>query len=411
MKLGRNDKCRCGSDRKYKHCCCTQDSKLPLLGAALTQVPPIANPMGRLFDLAWERIELFHENKVKIVSKEFVKNLVAPATQSYFNFLTKFGFNIKGMDIEQFDLSRFADYIFHYHYFYTSHLSEEERSEKEKDDEYLNRLTAEIGWLAYINEEGAMKIKSVTSLKSPEILNFSNLYNRLIATHNMMLLKIESASKAQTLAGMFQIAFFTAKGIINLIAEGNIVSAVTLWRNLFEMECTIAVLSKEGDRAVKQYLKHQEFDTYEYDDKIKAKLKVEAKKYNEKDAHRFAKYGWLLECSSFDKEIHTLTFSKGVLVLAGHEKRYAAYSEASKVTHISPKVLKIPIEKYYYFLMGQLCDSTTHLANLFARLLQHNNLLNDVDLKNYIDWTQELHNKILETDTILHEKEKQLNKL
>ncbi|MCL2555720.1 MAG: DUF5677 domain-containing protein [Firmicutes bacterium] len=352
-------------------------------------------------DNTWKKLKQTQQEKLKKVNKNFVLNLMPKVFEEYRCIAKQCGMNNQVLDVGKLDLGRFAEYIFHYHYFTVSHLNNKQREAIKVDENYIEKLAKNVGWSIYLDEEAQMSILSMTSSKSPEVINLMNFYNRLLGVK----LKVKNDEKICILKGLFQVAIFTMKGVANLVGDGNTISAIALWRNLFELECTIAILAKQNESVVKKYLEHQKFANYEDDDSIKAQVKKEANKHSVENYREFANYGWLIYCDNFDlKQGFHLNFRRGVLKLAECEDGYKAYSEASKIIHGSSIILTEAIENYYYFSVMQLFESTKYIAKLFDGFIKDNSLLEESDFKDYDYWIRLLGDMISDTYDIVKKK-------
>jgi len=356
-------------------------------------------------DNTWEKLNLTQADKLKKVNKAFCLNVMHDVFAEYCRIAKRCGMRSKTMDISKMDLGRFAEYIFHYHYFHVSHLDHKQREDIKADNDYLKKLINDVAWSIYLDEESQMSILSDASSKSPEVVSFTNFYNRLLGTHTKLKIKYdEYDEKISVLGGLLQVAIFTAKGVANLIGEGNTISAIALWRNLFEIECTMAILAKQSESVVKKYLEHQKFANYEEDDSIKKIVKDEANKHKVRN-YEYIQYGWLVYCDEFDlKKDFKLSFKRGVLKLAKCEDEYKAYSEASKIIHSSSIIITAPIENLYYFSLVQLFNSTKHIVRIFDNFIKENDLLEEKDFQDYEYWTKLFNKMISDTYDVLEKK-------
>ncbi|GHV01862.1 hypothetical protein FACS1894211_12330 [Clostridia bacterium] len=337
--------------------------------------------IDKFFEAEWKRLQPLQSETINKVKKGFVRNMLPRVMEAYNSKLSQRNKSPDQMD-SIVSINKFTEYIYYYHLFFTSHLDDDERARLQKSSDYQKELINKISASVICNEHGQMNVRSFTAAVSPEVLGYCILSNCLL---EYLVIIDRPSIKADILRGLFQTAFITIKAMLNLIGASYNINAITLWRQLHEIECVIITLNHAESEVSEKYYNYQEFYNLEYGDnsELKEKLdkekslykdKIETMNYKEKlDFERsFVNYGWLLAIKDFRDEWNhgkcRLDFRNGLQKFAQQSERFQAYREASKIIHPSAKILVLAQQDYYFFLIEQISKRLyiTLRENLFT---------------------------------------------
>ena len=166
--------------------------------------------------------------------------------------------------------------------------------------------------------------------------------------------------------------------LINLI-NGYETEAFSSWRTLHECECTLILLDKYGQTAIKSYLKHMNFGLA-FKDSIKDKqeqdrvfysMKDEMKEYDlkSKDIKKYIEYGWLYALPGVkEDETFKLNFRDGLEKIAGLSQYSKRYELSSEIIHSTPLLIYSNKDYFYYITLLSVYESFFHLENVFVSL-------------------------------------------
>ena len=332
------------------------------------------------FEEAWKNIIRKNIGKNIKVKQNCVKNLVFASRDEIFRkaLERKIPLNPNTMATL---IGKITEYAFNYSRFYLSHLPEDKRAKVQVSEDFKNIAIINISETFLSNEFYRHDIPTETALTSPEILSFNMFVEMLLFAHGSIerSLYVGKENKVGFLSGLLQIALLTIKSINQLICEGLDINAIVLWRNLHEIECTIAILNDCDSSVVDRYYTQQGYFRLEYeqDEKTIAQLKTQLKKEMEehglKDSQKrdYINYGWLLYIDEFreaykdPKNKLKLNFKSGVQRFAGHEESYDRYAMASKFTHSTGALLNIHPQRAYQFVIDSLTATIKNIATEF----------------------------------------------
>ena len=336
---------------------------------------------NEFFDYQWKKI--CKDGLKGIVKKNFVKEMFNHVMRACNEKLLTFGyspfdFNIAMDVLEQ---GRIIEQIYYYHLFYTSHLTDEERASKQKNKEYYEELVGIVSGNILVGDIFNVKHLKATTTNSPEIIVYKIFANRILAT------VVDNAvdRMVTVVEAMIATLMGSIKGIVELIADGQGNSAVTLWRHVHEQECTLIALLKGGNQAIEAYWNHQRFSqlAWDKDEEREKELDQKLAEYGLdkpdrdkwKNRRNYINYGWLLEIDEFRNNFnkpYKLAFKNGLQNYAERDEWFSVYAEASKIIHSSGKMLALTPENYYTFVMMRLYETISNLSIWLIPFLERN---------------------------------------
>ena len=328
------------------------------------------NFQDEIFENQWRKI--IRQQIKGTVKRNFVKEMFFDVMNDSMKKLQYFGIDPNEFDInyDTLEHGRIIEQIYYYHQFYTSHLSDEERAKKQKNAEYRSELVGMVSGNVLVENLHDVKFASVATKNSPEIIAYKIFANRMLAT------VVSAQGKNNVIVdSLIQKTMGAIKGIVALLADGLGSSAVALWRQLYEQECTLIAILRGGQPAVQAYFDHQKYYDLEWEDNdtLEAELRQKLAEYkldrSEREMTRnrrsYINYGWLLEIDEFKNGLHRpyrLDFKNGLQAFAGQSCRYETYAEASKITHSSGMMIAATAETYYFFIMLRLYETVHNLT-------------------------------------------------
>lgn len=174
-------------------------------------------------------------------------------------------------------------------------------------------------------------------------------------------------------------ALSISKSILDLLMQGFETEAFACWRTLHECECTLVILSKYGDSAIKSYIKHMNFG-FAFKDSIKDKteqdklfyqMKEEMKQYDlkSKDIKKYIEYGWLYAIDEVKKdESFKLNFRDGLEKVAGLSAYNQRYESSSEIIHSTPLLIYSNKEYFYFITLLSVYESFFRIEEVFMAL-------------------------------------------
>ncbi len=169
-----------------------------------------------------------------------------------------------------------------------------------------------------------------------------------------------------------------ARSVLSLLVDGFQSQAFSLWRTLHECECTLIILDKYGEVAIKSYLKHMKYgivfnmneEPNPKTDEIFKEIKAGMKEHDlkSKDMKKYIEYGWLYAIDDF-KQYNFLNFRDGVEKLAGLEQYNKQYSSSSELIHSTPILIYSNSQYFHYVSLLVLYESFFRLEKIFTRHL------------------------------------------
>ena len=249
------------------------------------------------------------------------------------------------------------------------------KSDDIKDDEQIMSQIVSVSLDKYFtNEHLNFKNQSIVSKYSPVISTLDVYLNFILG----VLKRYPKNNPQETLLlDMTYKGFSMAKAISELLVDGFETEAFSLWRTLHETECILTLLHKNGDPAIKSYLKHIDYalayrgvlSSKEETDKVFVDIKSEmaALSLKSKDMKKFIEYGWLSAIPDFDKDIEfKFNFRDGVERLSGLHNYSKMYEMASEIAHSSPLLIYSRPFYYLHLTILLLYESFFRLEILFA---------------------------------------------
>lgn len=245
-----------------------------------------------------------------------------------------------------------------------------------KNDDNVKSLIASISVDKYFtNEHLDYKNSHFVSKYSPSISTLNVYLNLMLGVlrnfpqkdpHETLLVDI--ANKAISIS----------KAVSNLITDGFETEAFSTWRTLHESECILAIIAKNKDVAVKNYLKHMNYGiafrggldedtTNKVFEKIKAEMK--ALDLKSKDMKKYIEYGWITALPEY-KEIEgvKLNFRDGIEKLAGLTSYSSIYEMASEIAHSSPLLIYSRNKYFFSLAMLELYESFFRIEKIFCSI-------------------------------------------
>lgn len=168
--------------------------------------------------------------------------------------------------------------------------------------------------------------------------------------------------------------------ILNLANYGYESSAYATWRTLHECECTLLILAKYGDTAVKAYLRHMNYGivfrqgagSKEATDAVFMEIKDQMRAHDlkSKDMKKFIEYGWLYAINDFNAHPeYKLNFRDGMQPLSGLEGYKNEYVQSSELIHCTPLLIYSDKKYFYYVCILSLYESFFRLEGIFTKFL------------------------------------------
>jgi len=328
----------------------------------------------QFFEMCWKKT--IHQGIVGTVKKNFVRELFIAIMDNCVNKIREMGFNPLDLQFstEVLESGKIIEQIYFYHTFHTSHLSDEERSLKQKDNDYRRELIGQVTANIITGSLREVKVQAATSANSPEIIAFKIYANEILAIASY---GTQDGKKATVIDALMQYVSGAIKSIVELLANGYGGSAVTLWRQLHEQECTLIALLKGGSNAGNAYLAHQRFYSLELEEnkELEAELESELVKYKlegktaaqrARNQRNYINYGWLLTIEAFKNGFNNcsyrLDFKNGLEAFSEQNDRFTAYADASKIIHSSSRMLSITSKGYYVFVLQNLYSTVIRLT-------------------------------------------------
>ena len=333
------------------------------------------------FDNQWKKIG--KDGLKGTVKKNFVKDMLNHVMIACTKKLIHFDYNPLDYNIatDLLEQGRIIEQIYYYHLFYTSHLTDEERAAKQKNEEYRSELAGLVSGNILVGNIFNVNLLKATTANSPEIIIYKIFANRILKT-----VASNAHGRDMSIVEALIVSVMGAiKGVVGLIADGQGSSAVALWRHIHEQECTLIALLKGKKQAIESYWSHQRFLKLEWDEderleqELEQKLaeykldKTEREKW--KNRRSYINYGWLLEIDEFQKGFnkpYKLDFKNGLQTYAERSKWFVTYAEASKIIHSSGKMLTLSPEDYYRFVMMRLYETIGGLTKWMIPYIEAN---------------------------------------
>ena len=166
--------------------------------------------------------------------------------------------------------------------------------------------------------------------------------------------------------------------LINLI-NGYETEAFSSWRTLHECECTLILLDKYGESAIKAYLKHMNYGLAFKDqipdkneqDRVFYSMKDEMKLYDlkSKDIKKYIEYGWLYALPGVkEDETFKLNFRDGLEKIADLNQYSKRYELSSEIIHSTPLLIYSNKDYFYYITLLSVYESFFRLEKVFVSL-------------------------------------------
>lgn len=298
----------------------------------------------------------------------FIGGMYTRVKEQYLEELARRKIRLRPLDGARLD--EIVGYIWYYHLFHTSHLSQELGKKAESDESYRDALVRDVAVRIVINEHLNVNKISNTSEYSPEIATFN-----MACSYSLFLLGGFKGADARMngLNNLFKKSLVTIKSILQLLAAGNSCDAVILWRHLHELECVLIVLCTRGEEMFGHYVRHMEYLNMDGNPRaaqLQERLAEECKAFAVKERNAFVNYGWLVYVEGFREGFgkeYRLNFKDGLQKVAGQSARHAAYAAASKILHPSAWVVAIRDDKFYKFVNFELAKTLANIAGLIGR--------------------------------------------
>jgi|LGOV01.1.fsa_nt_gb hypothetical protein len=323
-----------------------------------------------VFNTSWKRS--VKENPSSNIKRGFIKKIYLSTCIKYYKELQE-----KNIKVDETNTITFFDtfnYVYYYHLFRVSHLSNDERVLIQKKKDYQNQLISRIARHMVLNENMNVKINKTTAQFSPEIVAYNMTINLMLDVLRNI---VGNDLRMSGLKSLFINSCVTMKSIINLLADGHEMDAIILWRHLFEMECLLKTLNKYDDNVFASYYAHQKYLDIE-DDKGKINEEIDREiiesmekfSVNKNERYSFINYGWMFSIDEFKdnyKKKYKLSFKSGLVKITSLEDGYDAYANASKITHPSGLTLTVSKSSFYLFAMRQLRFSILNIINIVEK--------------------------------------------
>lgn len=323
-----------------------------------------ADLLNKEFEYCWSKISNDVKQKVK---KNFVKELLPFVRNNYFNEI-----NARKMNLVMGDLMTdrvIIPYICAEHYFRTSHMPDEERAGLQKNNEYRTKIVNDITSKILLNEHSAINPNSVTNRFSPEI-TMMKVYAVFI---NSIILRLKDYNnnndiRKNTICRLIFKFMSMINAVLDLLADGYDTEALSLWRSLHELECTIIVIQDYEEGVAESYVEHLKYLPLEFDEdnvnnELINEMNNEMKKYKGITKPQFINFGWLLGIEEIKG--HRFNFKETLSFLANQNERYEAFKFPSKFIHPSAVHITINRGSCYIDCIYQTYQSFLNISNCF----------------------------------------------
>lgn len=335
-----------------------------------------ANIFELYFNQSWNSLHETQPYKIQKVKKNFAKSVSYDIFIEALSAFSNYGRQPNLTTI----VSDIVNYVFHYHYFLTSHLDDSTRSDCQKRDDYKQYIKTHIVNVL-LKEEFSLRPIPIATTYEPEIYTCQFLCDCFIKQIEQLSKHFDEKDMCfATLYHLFYQAFISIKSILTQLTQGFPSEAVLHWRVCFEIEYKILVLIKHRGNTsdlIEQFLNFSQFnflDESENDQKW-TEYEAIAKKFDYPPYHiGFRNYGWVL---LIDQKLKPSI--KTLLELAkyddyDHCERYRYYQAASKFSHANIYALTIPSSETYAFIMRNLYISIKNLKYALMEFLNQYNI-------------------------------------
>lgn len=321
----------------------------------------------RRIESPWEAIKSKYSEKLPKIKQQFIIDM----SMRLFDFATEYC-QYMGAANALISESEVVEYVFTYHYFFTGRLPDEERSKKQRSEEYkttfFNKMCNVI-----INDINTLTPISITSKYEPEIASCIFLCDsmyRLIRDEAMhSICKVKFIPLSSLVHNLLNTAIGFMKTILSQLINSFPYNAVVSLRSLLELEHTICVLLKHPELADR----YRQFSFFEFADADGAEeIHQILCSYADEDGYDpnhsgYRHYGWIYGVDEYKGLAPTL---KTLFKIADKESRYRAFGEASGFTHTNLTSMNSDPTRVYDFIIEQLNKSLINLTSSIKTLLE-----------------------------------------
>lgn len=246
-------------------------------------------------------------------------------------------------------------------------MSGEERTDKMKDPAFVKHFEEELLNMLYSVHRRVVPSTCLFDAKAPFPLFCRDLCD-------LMIEEIEKVgesgkngkSRIRIMGELLKGAFLTALGCIHALTVGDGKGAVGGWRSLYEQECTLLILHKNGRDILDRFNQWQKYDlNHDREKELDDELEEDKKMLNAEGADvNYRHYGWAAALRPGTNEKKMRVDRNLLEELAEQTERKAAFQFASEVAHGTHALTKEDIKKMQMFICKQLPLSLEQLVDI-----------------------------------------------
>lgn len=259
----------------------------------------------------------------------------------------------------------------------TNALLKSKIEEMIKDEEFLNTIATtsadkfiSLGVFRYSEER--MSNRYIPTTSSLDV--YLNFILRILNNHK------KNKPEETLISDLLVKSTSLARCILNLCTYGYEAEAFSSWRTLHECECTLLILTKYGEPAIKSYIKHMNYGivfrhgagSKEKTDKVFEEIKAGMREHDlkSKDMKKYIEYGWLYSIDDFNNSSeYKLNFRDGMEPLAGLQHYKDNYTQSSELIHCTPLLIYSNKQYFHYLCLLSLYESFFRIEKVFSTFI------------------------------------------
>lgn len=262
-----------------------------------------------------------------------------------------------------------AECAFSLYYVLTDGVKKEERLAKIKDIRFRRQF----------EEELFGEMRTVLRRPDPTDPHFSERAPFVIYCRKLCDLMIDGlgricrkgrsrTTRIYTLGVLLIDAFRTALGCVHALTIGDDKGAVSGWRALYEKECTVIVLHKEGNIIRKRFVDWRKYDyLHDPEKELTPELREDMENCRVRGAPiNYRHYGWVAPLCEEGENVGRESLER----LAGQTERKDSYQRASEVAHGTHVFGKTEVVQMQKFLLRELPVSLERLVGISLEELE-----------------------------------------